>query len=178
MRRVFFIRDASKKKRNVGLDLIRAIAIAIVVFFHGDSLLPTGSSKYMAIGGVYGVELFFVLSGFLIGTILLKVIAEREASLRSIYQFWIRRWFRTLPNYYLFLLANVAVVLVLNEQWRLSLEHLVFVQHFTSFDRALMPEAWSLCIEEWFYLSFPVTAYACCRIPIPKKYGMLLAIGL
>lgn len=87
--------------RNIGLDLPRAAAITLVVASHYVSHYP--------LLGVYGVELFFALSGFLIGGILYRELAAPgDWTLPRVKRFWLRRWYRTLPNYYLFL--GVAVV--------------------------------------------------------------------
>ena len=88
------------KQRNVGLDVIRATAILCVMVSHTLLFLDMDRNfKSLLYFGFIGVELFFVLSGFLIGTILLK-IHTRSDRLRwsDVRHFWLRRWFRTLPN--------------------------------------------------------------------------------
>ena len=85
---------------------MRAIAISMVVLSHAlyvfqgyDNALIDG----MQVIGVQGVEVFFVLSGFLIGGILLKLLQSTSFSINEVFHFWIRRWFRTLPLYFLML---------------------------------------------------------------------------
>src|SRR6185437_6603625 len=92
--------------RIYGLDLLRAYAILAVVASHGQSFLQPDNILRKAIGRLYtdGVSVFFVLSGFLIGSILLKTINEQEFNSKKLLHFWIRRWFRTLPTYFLFLI--------------------------------------------------------------------------
>jgi peptidoglycan/LPS O-acetylase OafA/YrhL len=95
-------------ERTASLDQFRVIAITCVMLAHGSLLGMDAfpSLRYVTIiFGVIGVELFFVLSGFLIGRQLLNV-GERK---QSVTNFWARRWFRTLPNYYLFLGLNFAL---------------------------------------------------------------------
>ena len=83
-------------QRNFGLDVLRAAAIVMVLVSHTANAL-----NFL---GVYGVELFFVLSGFLIGDILIRSAARQSRfDFRDLAEFWTRRWFRTLPNYYWFL---------------------------------------------------------------------------
>src|SRR5436190_15587708 len=97
----------SELKRVYGLDILRAVAILLVVLIHGTALIgesPIGMFTYLKIPD--GVNLFFVLSGYLIGTILSKHITTEKFTLKPLLNFWQRRWFRTLPNYYLFLLIN------------------------------------------------------------------------
>jgi peptidoglycan/LPS O-acetylase OafA/YrhL len=104
----------SSNERVYGLDAFRAVAIILVVLGHGaqfaDEIFWFLPSVPM-LNGVDGVELFFVLSGFLIGSILIKKIEKEEKfGLKSIMHFWKRRWFRTLPNYYLILFLNVLFI--------------------------------------------------------------------
>ena len=56
-----------------------------------------------------GVEIFFVISGFLIGKIIYRIIQKDDFSFNDVREFWKRRWFRTLPNYYLVLLINILL---------------------------------------------------------------------
>ena len=92
--------------RNLGLDILRSVAIGLVLmahsltFFFRWTRLDLDASYYVL--GFLGVELFFVLSGFLIGRILIEDVLP-ERSWRSLGRFYIRRWLRTLPPYYLVL---------------------------------------------------------------------------
>src|SRR6478736_463243 len=97
-------------KRVFGLDLMRALAIIFVVMGH-ESMLEKANTNFPWIRMLNGVELFFVLSGFLIGGILIKTFNSSDSfGIETIGDFWIRRWFRTLPNYYLVLVLNIVVV--------------------------------------------------------------------
>jgi peptidoglycan/LPS O-acetylase OafA/YrhL len=96
-----------KTRRFRGLDGLRALAIAAVVWHHSEKALPIT----LASRGFLGVDLFFVLSGFLICTLLLR---ERSKTGRiSLADFWIRRILRLVPAYYCLLLALVIAYLVL-----------------------------------------------------------------
>src|SRR5262245_39179853 len=99
--------DRTSTDRVFGLDVLRAAAVSMVLVAHARylvmPLLP--SAACLSIFGFLGVELFFVLSGFLIGGIILRTFPE-VPRLPTLGHFWIRRWFRTLPNYYLFLALN------------------------------------------------------------------------
>ena len=148
-------------KRVFGLDLMRALAIIFVVMGHGGWILNKTHSGFPWIRLIDGVELFFVLSGFLIGGILIKIfIATESPGLRTIWNFWIRRWLRTLPNYYLILLLNVAFVYygVINQDIsQFNWKFFLFLQNFSGPFYDFFWESWSLSIEEWFYLLFPIT---------------------
>jgi len=105
------------KNRIFGLDVIRALAILLVLCSH-STLLLFPDNKHILITviqffGTVGVDLFFVLSGFLIGTIILKQLQKGHTKFKDFGYFWVRRWFRTLPNYFLILLLNIALLFVL-----------------------------------------------------------------
>lgn len=97
------------QKRIFGLDAVRTFAILLVLMSHSRFLNHHFIELYR-IGnlGYLGVELFFVLSGFLIGQILITSF-EKDSSLKSLFDFWLKRWIRTLPNYYLFLIILTAL---------------------------------------------------------------------
>lgn len=122
-------------KRTFGLDLLRAIAILIVVINHGGWMLEKADSNFPWIPLINGVELFFVLSGFLIGGILIKTIQTTpQLTISTLGNFWIRRWLRTLPNYYLILGLNILVVFsgVINEDFtQFNWKFFLFLQNFS-----------------------------------------------
>lgn len=100
----------SESKRVFGLDLMRSVAILLVLLSHTLMLFrfQYPMTGWGALSGILGVELFFVLSGFLIGGILLRSF-EKSCRGYDLLHFWRQRWFRTLPNYYLFLIINLGV---------------------------------------------------------------------
>ncbi|MCD8740549.1 acyltransferase [Mucilaginibacter roseus] len=148
----------NKNERIFGLDLMRCIAILFVLFSHARFYLPIADQQSITVLGFWGVELFFVLSGFLIGGILIKTF-EKEATGGSLKTFWVRRWMRTLPNYYLFIFINIACVLLLKPP-HIRIQHLswyfVFLQNFAWVKPSFFNVSWSLCIEEWFYMFYPL----------------------
>lgn len=149
-----------ENNRIYGLDILRTLAILPVIFQHGGILLQNTGTSFPWIPLPDGVEIFFVLSGFLIGGILIRQ-NEQEGlnSLQGIKKFWIRRWFRTLPAYYLVLFLNFLFIhFQLNGE---SAEHLdwrflVFAQNLDQPLQGPFWESWSLSVEEWFYLLFPL----------------------
>jgi peptidoglycan/LPS O-acetylase OafA/YrhL len=144
-------------RRNEWLDLCRAFAISLVLLGHGRLFVRDALpwADYLRFGGFIGVELFFVLSGFLIGGILVRL--AKQGGAHWLGGFYARRWFRTLPNYYLFLLVNLLLVWAgfyagdLGEFWK----YLIFVQNLASPVPRFFSESWSLAQEEVFYLLFP-----------------------
>ena len=162
--------------RIFGLDLLRCLAIILVLITHTIPLLdPAGFVKISVYTGYFGVELFFVLSGFLIGTILLKVYyQENQLNFSNIKIFWMRRWFRTLPNYYLmFLVYGILLYFAhhLNVFGHIRyLSYLFFLQNsVTPQPNEFFPVAWSLSVEEWFYLIFPVLLFLLTKVFYKKR---------
>ena len=141
-----------------GLDLVRALAVAMVLFTHATFLfvpLVRDLSVFDPwwLPGQLGVELFFVLSGFLIGGIL---ATEAERGDLDVRQFWIRRWLRTLPNYYLFLVLNLVLERYATGAWPHAWRYVFFWQNLAWPNPPFYPESWSLAIEEIFYLVAPL----------------------
>ncbi|XMO85617.1 acyltransferase [Algibacter sp. AS12] len=157
------------KNRIFGLDVLRAIAILLVLFSHSTLLLFPNQQHILItviqFFGTVGVDLFFVLSGFLIGTILLKQLQKGEAKFKDFGYFWVRRWFRTLPNYFLILLINIALLWALKGKVINGIGgYFGFIQNFNSPHPDFFTEAWSLSIEEYAYMIGPLILFVllCC----------------
>jgi len=149
--------------RIFGLDLMRATAILMVVFSHIQWIVPEIDgllSSLMNLSGFLGVEVFFVLSGFLIGRILYKLYTSENFNFSKVFYFWIRRWFRTLPNYYLVLVLNILIAIYLNIEFTEHLwKYAFFIQNFAWQMPDFFPESWSLSIEEFAYIIGPLLMY-------------------
>lgn len=167
-------------KRNWGLDLMRTIAALSVVFSHFFEHLeghPALKALNVGFGGLYGVELFFVLSGFLIGGILIRKSTAEDWSLNAIRQFWYRRWMRTLPVYYLYLAAYVVIVPAAASSARLW-QYITFTQNLLwQTSPGFFGVSWSLTIEEIFYLTMPIFFYLAARLIVNRRRAVAVAIG-
>lgn len=158
------------------LDGLRAICILLVMFNHIHEPGPAW------IQGRVGVDIFFVLSGFLITTLLARE-RERHGNI-SLAGFYTRRFFRIVPVYALVVLMYVAVAWLTHDavRWRefkAGLPYLVtFMQEYRPVSTGLMlGHAWSLGIEEKFYLVWPLLLVA----PYPFRWramSLLLALGI
>ncbi|WP_201315498.1 acyltransferase [Dyella sp. EPa41] len=152
--------------RLPGLDLLRAIAIAWVMIFH--SYIIGGWGHYGGVEkiGWMGVDLFFVLSGFLIGSQVLKPLSEGRAL--SFTDFYLRRAFRILPVYLLvvavyFIWPSMREYPGIQPLWQFltfTVNLLIDAGHNLAFSHV-----WSLCVEEHFYLLFPLLAWWLARRP-------------
>jgi peptidoglycan/LPS O-acetylase OafA/YrhL len=155
-------------RRLAGLDLVRTVAILSVVAGHYWPIYERFPAlKPFKFLGVLGVELFFVLSGFLIGGILLRQAADLDGAaggfgLRHAPGFWLRRWFRTLPNYALFFVLFLLMDRPWqNDTWRAWALSVFFLQNLVSDESSgTFGVAWSLCVEEWLYLLLPLALAA------------------
>ncbi|MBU8897846.1 acyltransferase [Corallococcus sp. H22C18031201] len=134
--------------------MLRGLAILLVITWHYPKVGAPEAFLTLSRVGWTGVELFFVLSGFLIGGQLLEPVARSETP--SLSRFYLRRAFRILPSFWVVL----AVYLFLPSLRERALEtpawrFLTFTQnfglHFNAFSHA-----WSLCVEEHFYLALPL----------------------
>jgi peptidoglycan/LPS O-acetylase OafA/YrhL len=159
-----------------GLDTLRALAVTLVVLHH-YVLFVSGDSTFGWVGdiGWVGVDLFFALSGYLIGNQIFKALRAPESL--SLTRFYARRLLRTLPNFY--------VVLALYALWpafrgttpMLPLwKYLSFTQNIGLEPGTAFSHAWSLCIEEQFYMLLP--ACALFAVGLGRQGGACQGAGL
>lgn len=166
------------------LDGLRGIAIIVVVIFHyvnnqlvhSEYLLGKALYKITSFGWV-GVDLFFVLSGFLIGSILIR----EKYSKKYFSTFYIRRIVRIVPNYYLFLILYSALLFtrVGSENsfiggnttiplWSYFLMvHNLYMGHLDNMGYEALSITWSIGIEEQFYIFMPFIVYFTRRTILP-----------
>jgi peptidoglycan/LPS O-acetylase OafA/YrhL len=160
--------------RLPGLDLLRATAIAWTMAYHG-SLYGLASGEHWVVGfGWMGVDLFFVLSGYLIAGQLLRGWAQGRPPAYG--TFMARRLFRTLPAYLCIVALYFALPAlrdrpVIQPLW----QFLSFTTNFGLVPPKAFSHAWSLCVEEHFYLVFPpIAALLATRA---RRRGTVLAVA-
>ena len=145
--------------RLPGLDGLRAIAVALVVFHHLCSQGTLASWPRLAAAlkhGSFGVQVFFVLSGFLITWLLLR--EEQRSGTIDLRRFYFRRSLRILPPAFFFL----GMMLLLTVFGLVSIGSRDFLFSFLFIRNAYGPGGspevahfWSLAVEEQFYLTWP-----------------------
>ena len=157
--------------RAVGPDLLRACAILLVMLQHLPKAAAPGWVILFKPHGWLGVDVFFVLSGYLIGGQLLRPIARGETP--DLKRFWASRAFRILPAFLVILalyrlLPGFTDGEGIQPLWRF----LTFTMNLgLDYTRAgNFSSAWSLCVEEWFYLTLPLLVLAL-RLPVLRKAG-------
>lgn len=164
--------------RSNGLDNLRALAIALVFVYHymvfvsGEPTFGWASSV-----GWVGVDLFFVLSGYLIGNQLFAgLVARRELSLS---RFYARRALRTWPVFWLVLAAYLIFPDVMGGKPPPALwKFLTFTQNYQLQPGTAFSHAWSLCVEEQFYLVLPLVVLLAVMVGSRRIQAWLLLLAL
>ena len=140
--------------RNNGLDTLRSVAILLVLAYHYMVFVSREPTfGWVSTLGWVGVDLFFVLSGYLISNqVFSGWVKGRELSLKN---FYARRFLRTLPAFYVVLALYFLFPTVMGGReppplWRF----LTFTQNIGLKGGTAFSHAWSLCIEEQFYVLF------------------------
>ena len=174
--------------RLPGLDGLRGIAVLAVIIYHADIS--------MLMGGFLGVDVFFVLSGFLITNLLLEELTRTNTIDRA--NFYLRRIRRLLPALFLVLLASVLVsgLFVADAAYQvrrdlpwaitfvLNWSYLFFEQsYFVNISRPpLLQHLWSLSIEEQFYVIWPLLIIGLYKLPLrrvtPRQKIFVLSLVL
>ncbi len=166
-----------------GLDGLRAVAVFAVIFFHLG--FPWAG------GGLLGVSIFFVLSGYLITDILISEWQERGTI--SLKVFWLRRARRLFPALYLtlilllfwliffrpsmlasFRLDALAAIFYVSNWWYI-VHHLSYFESYAN--PSLLTHFWSLGVEEQFYLFWPLLMIFALRHPRVRRFLAILTIG-
>ena len=177
-------RSWTPPKRIPYLDGLRAYSIAAVVLGHAKQFIPWFSSRAAIpvsalIGGRFGVRVFFVISGFLITTLLLKEASEDgRISLSGFYE---RRIARIFPAFYTYLLIIIALTLLhaIDLHWPALLTAATYTWNYGSLWGAptavageVLGHFWTVSLEEQFYLAWPA-----CLIFFGIRWAERLAIA-
>jgi peptidoglycan/LPS O-acetylase OafA/YrhL len=159
--------------RNQSLDVLRAIAVLLVIGFHFE-LLPVISKV-----GWCGVDLFFVLSGFLISGLLLDEYLK--AGSIGLGRFWLRRGLKIWPSLYVYLLA-MSPFLFFGVGWKELLATAFYYSNFITQQQIIFGHTWSLAIEEHFYILLPLLLIGLIRARkihwVPWIAGFLVIVCL
>ena len=162
-----------------GLDHLRTLAITLVLVYHYGRIFPhpEWTNTYSKFGWT-GVDLFFVLSGYLIASQLFATMANGQKI--AIRTFYLKRFFRIFPAYILVVILYFSFPFIrereaLSPLWK----YLTFTQNLGLDLRThgTFSHAWSLCIEEQFYLIFPLIILLLDTKKVFKK-GYFVLIGL
>jgi peptidoglycan/LPS O-acetylase OafA/YrhL len=163
------------ENKFLGLDHLRALAITLVFFYHYRFFQHPAWMEGFSHFGWCGVDLFFVLSGFLISN---QLFAEwQKTNHISLRIFYLKRFFRILPPY-LFVLCIYIFVPAFHEREALAplWKMLTFTQNFGQNIRVYgtFSHVWSLCVEEQFYLLLPLLLLWTCSTRLKQKSAWLI----
>ena len=172
--------------RYPSLHGLRVLAIVSVVQYHvtwimigeqGIVLDPTFTD--LSLGVFFGMDLFFILSGFLIGSILIRSL-EIEGT-RDLRRFYLRRAFRTFPAYYVVLTVLVLAFGLTPGQRQDLWGEYTYLTNFMPLlrDKIVMFWGWSLALEEQFYLTVPLFLLVLSKLRSNKaRAALLIAVWL
>ncbi len=168
--------------RFPALHGLRVLAIISVVQFHVTwifleaSIRPDNELAIMSLTVFFGMDLFFILSVFLIGSILLRSLDT--SGTQNLARFYVRRISRTFPPYYV-VLTYLALTTLLTAMQRSHLWcEYVYATNFVSLRRGkiLMFWGWSLALEEQFYLLVPLLFFVLSRLRTDRGRLVLLSL--
>lgn len=170
-------------RRNSGLDTLRACAIALVFMYHYMVFVShTPTFGWLSTAGWVGVELFFVLSGYLIADQLLRGVQSGRPL--SLWHFYLRRALRTWPAFWVVLAAYFTFPALMGGKPAPPLwTFLTFTQNIGLQPGTAFSQAWSLCIEEQFYLVLPLALLAAVSLHLRRwqawcVLALLVASGI
>ena len=165
--------------RNKRLDILRCIAVVIVILHH------SGESAFFTRVGWTGVDLFFVLSGFLISGLLFSEYKRRHSI--NFKRFFFRRGLKIYPAFYAFLLlTGITGELVFHSHPTTGqyLHEILFVMNY---EQGVWDHTWSLAVEEHFYIFLPIFLFILARLSsnrenpfrfIPQAAAVIAALCL
>lgn len=154
-----YLRKIINIDRNPVLDLCRSLAILYVVIFHFMMNFPNAPFQFIYNQGHLGVDLFFIISGYLVGRQPLKLVLNNKK--QNFKEFYIKRFFKIIPSFWFlilgaYLLYNVFFPFPLKTfeagEW---FYYFTFTQNYSGSN--VLSHAWSLCVEEHFYIILPIS---------------------
>jgi peptidoglycan/LPS O-acetylase OafA/YrhL len=156
---------SSESGRVPALDLLRGFAALAVMLPHFTMYSSSSTSPGAEIAAATAVEVFFVLSGFVLGPQILLCAQKRNwVTLRT---FLVRRWMRTIPSYLVALLVISVIFGTIGTadfvRYAFYMQNLFSQQNV----RDYYPVAWSLSVEEWYYVTFPIFVLLVGRVVKP-----------
>ena len=134
--------------RNQSLDVLRGVAVLLVIVYH-NYVIHSEPPLAQFLGR--GVDLFFVLSGFLISGLLFS--EYKATGTISCWRFWVRRGFKIYPAFYVFTALTAVLILRSHLSTGPLWNELFFVQNYRAH---FWPHTWSLAVEEHFYFALPI----------------------
>ena len=139
-------------QRYSSIDLLRFFAASTVALAH-LMITKNGFNISLEIISSMAVEVFFIISGFVLAPQIIKIVQSNDINVLKI--FLLRRWYRTIP---LYVLSLILTSIALNKIFSIDIiKYLFFLQNFFNswIEDDYFSISWSLSVEEWFYVLFP-----------------------
>ncbi|MEZ6127487.1 MAG: acyltransferase [Planctomycetaceae bacterium] len=171
--------EPSIKRRIRGLDELRGIAILSVMLAHFFNLVQRPGYEHLHLGGP-GVDLFFIISGFLIA----KILFAEKGRPGYFRRFYVRRIFRILPLYGVVVLTMCLAAVAAGADCSSWPFYVVFLQNFlgdpiTAYRPVVgLGPLWSLAVEEQFYLVLPLVIFLFPTRVMPVMFAAVAAVGI
>ena len=151
--------------RIKGLDFLRGIAILLVIFRHGS-----GNNILYQIGWA-GVDLFFVLSGFLVsGLVFNEYIKHKDVNIKK---FLIRRGFKIYPPFYFFIIISIALFYFHTGHFYSTEKIINEIFYLQSYREGMCLHTWSLAVEEHFYLGLALFIFLCLKTKLIERKNFI-----
>lgn len=163
------------QKRNLGLDIIRVVAAVLVIICHSGFFSVGISFPFLSFSGILAVEIFFVLSGLLVGKKLIQSVMDEHPG-KTLKGFYINRLTRVLPLYYFML-----IITAIQSCTKIPVSCFFFCQNFSAEALSFLPVSWSLSVEAWFYFLLPpvfLLLFKLFSIKFSGKAAVFSAIGV
>lgn len=171
--------DYAGRDRFGALDGLRCLCILAVIWHHGPVWDAMAPPPLVLTRGFLGVDFFFVLSGFLITTLLLRETARKgHFSLRDFYR---RRLLRIVPVYFFVVTAVSAYFILIKGQWQHAVlvpYYYLFLANFLTSDIPLLTPTWSLSVEEQYYMVWPLLLLILPGRAVLPVLGLLIALNV
>ncbi len=166
-----------ESQRIFGLDFLRATAVLFVIFHHSLGYVTPPHWVYL-IGplGSLGVEFLLVLTGYLAGRSLLQKLRREHFTSDLITTYYSRRWARTLPPYYFFMVIMAALSPASFMILWYHKEFIFFLQNLAWNIPTFYGQTWTLSVQEFFYLLCPLVLLICYRILKHRQVAFLCSI--
>ena len=170
--------------RNFGLDLFKTSAIVLLLLANAIFLFQMQMPivmQFVPIMGFLGLEIFFVLCGFWLGSSLWKIYNHGDFGSKAAFNFVKRRMFRILPLYIIILCANLVLASVMDYGVKDMWKYFLFIQNFSKPIPNFFPESWGLPVIVFATIVFPIILWAFSSV-VHLKYKKLVfpfvALGL
>jgi peptidoglycan/LPS O-acetylase OafA/YrhL len=155
------------EKRITGLDFLRGVAVLLVFFRHAveDNILH--------FIGWAGVDLFFVLSGFLVSGLIFKEYKEKNKV--DLKKFLIRRGFKIYPPFYFFIIVSLILKYIFTQEFYSISQILNEIFYLQSYRDGMWIHTWSLAVEEHFYIGLALVMAICLKYKLIENVKFMIS---